>query len=438
MFRSSLVLLAVAAQLAVTSPAAAQSSPDLGAMLEQAQRFTVKVRGTALWPFAPEQMGTGLGTGFIIDRDKGWILTNAHVAKRSPSTVEIALGESETEWLPVQRIYVDNHLDIAVLKVATDKLPADAMAAKLGCTQTVKQGATVVAYGHPISLNFTATRGIVSSVRTLNSHEFVQMDANINPGNSGGPLLAADVAEVIGVNTANISGAPGLGLALAIRHVCPVLDLLAKGADPSLPGLPVYWLKRGQVETVTVAAAFPRSSADKSGTEDGLKPGDIVQGIVGGPKLASLPELNTALRGRQGQVTLEVVRDGKGQTVNVSLIPALAPLKRQGLTFSGLLVTERINLDTADSNLPPLRIEFIKNGEAAARVGLRPGDQLDSVGGQRFTTVAALHDWLKGRPSAERVPVLVRRFSNADTRVTAEYHRFEIQPTDLHLLKADE
>jgi len=162
--------------------------------------------------------------------------------KRSPSTVEIALGESETEWLPVQRIYVDNHLDIAVLKVATDKLPADAMAAKLGCTQTVKQGATVVAYGHPISLNFTATRGIVSSVRTLNSHEFVQMDANINPGNSGGPLLAADVAEVIGVNTANISGAPGLGLALAIRHVCPVLDLLAKGADPSLPGLPVYWL----------------------------------------------------------------------------------------------------------------------------------------------------------------------------------------------------
>jgi len=438
MFRSSLVLLAVAAQLAVTSPAAAQSSPDLGAMLEQAQRFTVKVRGTALWPFAPEQMGTGLGTGFIIDRDKGWILTNAHVAKRSPSTVEIALGESETEWLPVQRIYVDNHLDIAVLKVATDKLPADAMAAKLGCTQTVKQGATVVAYGHPISLNFTATRGIVSSVRTLNSHEFVQMDANINPGNSGGPLLAADVAEVIGVNTANISGAPGLGLALAIRHVCPVLDLLAKGADPSLPGLPVYWLKRGQVETLTVAAAFPRSSADKSGTEDGLKPGDIVQGIVGGPKLASLPELNTALRGRQGQVTLEVVRDGKGQTVNVSLIPALAPLKRQGLTFSGLLVTERVNLDTADSNLPPLRIEFIKNGEAAARVGLRPGDQLDSVGGQRFTTVAALHDWLKGRPSAERVPVLVRRFSNADTRVTAEYHRFEIQPTDLHLLKADE
>ena len=77
MFRSCLVLLAVAVALPVSTPAAAQSGLDLGAMLEQAQRFTVKVRGTALWPFAPEQMGTGLGTGFIIDREKGWILTNS-------------------------------------------------------------------------------------------------------------------------------------------------------------------------------------------------------------------------------------------------------------------------------------------------------------------------------------------------------------------------
>src|SRR5262249_31480143 len=155
---------------------------DLAAMLGQAQRFTVKVRGTVVWPFAPEQPGTGMGTGFIIDREKGWILTNAHVAKRSPAAVEIAVGDAETEWIAADRGYVDNHLDIAVLKVAPDKLPDDATAAKLGCAQAVKQGETIVAYGHPISFNFTATRGIVSSVRILGSQEFVQMDANINPG----------------------------------------------------------------------------------------------------------------------------------------------------------------------------------------------------------------------------------------------------------------
>jgi serine protease Do len=430
-----LLLLAIALQVAA-SPAAAQATPDLGAMLNQAQRFTVKVRGTVLWPFFGDQMGTGFGTGFIVDRDKGWILTNAHVARRSPATVEIALGEAESEWIPVERVYVDNHLDIAVLKLATGKLPRDTPAAKLGCTQTVKQGATVVAYGHPVSLNFTATRGIVSSVRTLSSHEFVQMDANINPGNSGGPLLAVDAAEVIGINTANIFGAPGLGLALAIRHVCPILDLLAKGVDPSLPRLPVYWLKQDRVETLTVAAPFPRRSTDKTATETGLKSGDAVQSMAGGPKLASIPELYTALRGRQGNVTLEVLRDGRAQAVEVTLITAPPTLKRRALTFSGMLVAERISLDTADSTLPQLRIEFVKAGEAAGRIGLQPGDHLHLVGGQRFTSVAALHDWLKARPASEKVPLLVRRASGADPRVGADYHRFELQPADVRLLTA--
>jgi S1-C subfamily serine protease len=423
------IVLAVAVQLAATFAAAAQSEPSLADMLGQAQRFTVKVRGTVVWPFAPEQPGTGTGTGFIIDREKSWILTNAHVARRSPSAVEIAVGDAENEWIPAERIYVDNHLDIAVLKVMADKLPANAVAAKLGCSQAVKQGGTIVAYGHPINLNFTATRGIVSSVRTLGSQEFVQMDANINPGNSGGPLLAVESAEVIGINTFNIPGAPGLGLAVAIRHVCPIVDLLTKGEDPSLPSIPVYWLKRGRIETLTVAAPFPRA-----GSEAGLKAGDIVQGLVGGPKVSNLPDLYTALRGRRGLVTLQVLREGKALEITVPLIPARLPMLRQGLAFAGLLVTERVTLDSADSLLPPLRVEFIRPGEAAARAGFLAGDHLHTVGDRRFATVAALHDWLKGRPPAEKVTVVVRRFSNFDPRVTAEYHRFEIQPTAVQLL----
>jgi S1-C subfamily serine protease len=402
-------------------------------MLGQAQRFTVKVRGTVVWPFAPEQPGTGTGTGFIIDRGKGWILTNAHVAKRSPSTVEIAVGDAESEWIAAERVYVDNHLDIALLKVAAEKLPADAVAAKLGCRQTVKQGGTIVAYGHPINLNFTATRGIVSSVRTLGSQEFVQMDANINPGNSGGPLLAVESAEVIGINTFNIPGAPGLGLAVAIRHVCPIVDLLAKGEDPSLPSIPVYWLKQGRSETLTVATHFPRAGGQSKDAQ-GLKAGDVVQGLAGGPKLASVPDLYTALRGRKDRVTLQVLRDGKTQEVSVQLIPARTPMQRNGLAFAGMLVAERVTLDTEDSLLPPLRIEFIKPGEAAARAGFQSWDHLDMVGGRRFATVAALHDWLKDRPAGEKVAVLVRRSSGFDRRISAEYHRFEIRPTALQLL----
>ena len=82
------ILTASALAFAVQA-ASAQSPPDLGGMLRDAQKYTVKVRATVNWPFAPEQFGTGQGTGFVIDREKGWILTNAHVAKRSAATVEI-------------------------------------------------------------------------------------------------------------------------------------------------------------------------------------------------------------------------------------------------------------------------------------------------------------------------------------------------------------
>jgi serine protease Do len=425
----SCILIAV---LGWTAPAAAQPAPDLGAMLRDAQKYTVKVRATVTWPLAPEQFGTGQGTGFIIDRDKGWILTNAHVAKRSPAAVEVALGDSEADWIPVERLYADNYLDIAVVRIAPDKLPPDAGQAKLGCGQEVKQGSAVVAYGHPISLNFTATRGIVSSVRTLGYQEFVQMDASINPGNSGGPLLAVDAAEVIGVNTANFPGAPGLGLATSIRHVCPILELMRKGEDPTVPNLPVYWLKAGRNETLTVAQGFPNAPADFP-----LKTGDAVLNVGGGPKLVSLPDLHTALRGRKDNVSLTVRRAGAEMAVTVPLLPSTPPLARKALTFSGMLVTERQALDAESSGLPALRIEFIKQGEAAARAGFQPWDMLETFSGRRFGSIGELHDWLKIRPAAERIPVLVRRhIASFDRRIGAEYHRLDVTPADVKMMTA--
>jgi S1-C subfamily serine protease len=425
------ILTASALAFAVQA-ASAQSPPDLGGMLRDAQKYTVKVRATVNWPFAPEQFGTGQGTGFVIDREKGWILTNAHVAKRSAATVEIALGDSEADWIPVERVYADNYLDIAVVRVPPDKLPPDTTQAKLGCGQDIKQGSSVVAYGHPINLTFTATRGIVSSVRTLGYQEFVQMDASINPGNSGGPLLAVDAGEVIGVNTANFPGAPGLGLATSIRHVCPIMDLLAKGQDPTVPSLPLYWLKQGRNETLTVAMPFPNATGAGH-----LLNGDVVQSLAGGKMLGGLPDLYTALRGKTEAVTLTVSRGGVTSDIKVPLIPIQPALARQAVTLGGLLITERQALDAEATGLPSLRIEFIKQGEAASRAGFQPWDQLETVGGQRFASVVALHEWLKTRATGERIPVLIRRnIASFDRRIGAEYHRFEVQPLDVRLLKA--
>ena len=428
----SMGLAAAAAVLALaTSASAQQANVDLGAMLRDAQRYTVKVRATVNWPLAPEQFGTGQGTGFVINREKGWILTNAHVARRSPAMVEVALTDSESEWTPVDRIYADNFLDIAVVRIEPDKLPPDTTQARLGCGQDVKQGSAVVAYGHPINLTFTATRGIVSSVRTLGYQEFVQMDASINPGNSGGPLLGVDAGAVIGVNTANFPGAPGLGLATSIRHVCPIMEILARGEDPTVPTLPIYWLKQGRNETLTVAAAFPNAG------DVGLQTGDVVTGIVGGRKVAGLPDLITALRGRKESVTLSVRRDGSEIEVKAPLITATPALARQALSFAGLMVAERQSLDQEETALPALRIEFIRQGETGARVGFQSWDHLETVGGKRFSKVGELHDWLKAQPANAKVPFLVRRHIAAfDRRIGAEYHRFEVAPSELKLMTA--
>lgn len=199
------------------------------------------------------------------------------------------------------------------------------------------------------------------------------MDASINPGNSGGPLLSVGSAEVIGINTSNIAGASGLGLAVAIRQVCPIVELLKKGEDPSLPSIPVYWLKQGRIETLTVAALFPRRSAEQRDTEIDLRPGDIVQALVDGPKVSNVADLYTALRGRQGHVRLQIMRDDKSQEVSVRLIAAQQPMKRQGLTFAGMLITERATIDTSDSQLPPCRSSLSDPARRQRVLGSNPG-----------------------------------------------------------------
>jgi S1-C subfamily serine protease len=107
------------------------------------------------------------------------------------------------------------------------------------------------------------------------------------------------------------------------------------------------------------------------------------------------------------------------------------------LAFAGMLVTERQALDAEPSGLPPLRIEFIKQGEAAARAGFQPWDLLETFGGRRFASIVELHAWLGAKPQGERVNVLVRRhIASFDRRIGAEYHRFDVAPSDVRLLTA--
>jgi len=158
----------------------------------------------------------GIGSGFIFD-ERGYILTNYHVVEGAE---RIAVTLTDGRVFNARFIGGYKGLDIAVLKIDADNL----VAAKLGDSDKIRVGQRVFAIGNPFGLagGPTVTSGIVSAVkRTIYSdkgifRDLIQTDAAINPGNSGGPLVNVD-GEVVGINTAIIPFAHGIGFAIPIN-----------------------------------------------------------------------------------------------------------------------------------------------------------------------------------------------------------------------------
>ena len=169
-------------------------------MFRGAVAYTVKVRARITNDFIGDQKGSVEGAGFVVDAERGWIMTNAHVVGRSPSVVSIAF--KGTPYEAVRKVYVDPYLDIAVLEIEKPKTNKTLVAAPLECDEMPSVGHPVGAFGHPYDLDFTGTRGIISGV-TVNTSE-IQTDAAINPGNSGGPLISLKTGRVVGINTASL------------------------------------------------------------------------------------------------------------------------------------------------------------------------------------------------------------------------------------------
>ncbi|MEO0948105.1 MAG: HhoA/HhoB/HtrA family serine endopeptidase, partial [Cyanobacteria bacterium J06641_5] len=166
-------------------------------------------------PEMQERVQRGEGSGFVIDAD-GVILTNAHVVSQA-DTVMVSFPDGRS--FEGEVVGEDPLTDIAVVRIPTGSLPT----VPLGESATVRPGQWAIAIGNPLGLEETVTVGVISATGRSAADigvadkrvEFLQTDAAINPGNSGGPLLNAR-GQVIGVNTAIIGRAQGLGFAVPI------------------------------------------------------------------------------------------------------------------------------------------------------------------------------------------------------------------------------
>ncbi len=169
-----------------------------------------------------------MGSGIIVSSN-GYIVTNQHVAGKVNNKVYVTLNNGST-YNGITK-WIDSVLDLAIIKIDISNLPS----AKLGDSDNLKLGNDVYAIGNPLGLDFqrTITSGIVSALnRTIKITEnntigymqdLIQTDASINPGNSGGPLIN-ESGEVIGINTIKVTEAEGIGFAIPINIVKPIIQ----------------------------------------------------------------------------------------------------------------------------------------------------------------------------------------------------------------------
>jgi len=269
-----------------------------------------------------EHKERSLGSGFLIDKD-GYIVTNNHVVENADE-VKVKLNNGAD--FDARIVGRDPKTDLALIKIKPkENLPF----LSLGDSEKLKVGQWVVAIGSPFGLEHTVTAGIVSAKgRVIGSgpyDDFIQTDASINPGNSGGPLLNMD-GEVVGINTAIISGGQGIGFAIPANLAKGIIGQLKKSGEVTRGFLGVsiqniseelaeyYGIEDGK--GVIVAEVLPGAPADKAG----IKVKDIIL-EVNGKKAEDNRRLSAMVADIQvGKVIeIKVLRNGNLKSFNVKI-----------------------------------------------------------------------------------------------------------------------
>jgi serine protease Do len=335
--------------------------------------------------FSREYKQSSLGSGVIIDGDKGYIITNHHVVAKATEIKVITSNQKEYKG---RSLGSDPRSDLAVIKIdAGVKLPE----AKLGNSEDLLIGETVIAIGNPFGLTHTVTTGVVSAIdRSVRAEDriyrhFIQTDASINPGNSGGPLLNID-GDVIGINTAIYQKAQGIGFAIPITKARRIVKELLRAGEVRPPWLGMdlqeltpelkshFALPAGS-GGVLVSDIYRDSPADRAG----VKRGDVlleVEGIAV-PTLSdyqdALAEFTTGDR-----MTLKFFRRGK--EISTPLQPASFPPELALET-----VYRRLGIKVGEGRKgnaqqrSGVSVEEVKQDSEAARIGLKPGDLIAQV-----------------------------------------------------------
>jgi len=373
----------------------------------------------------------GSGSGFVIDAE-GHVLTNHHVIKEAD---KIKISLEDDKYYDAILIGSDPKTDIALIKIVQKKGENETFPyLTLGDSDKLQVGEWVVAIGNPFGLSHTVTTGVVSAKgRNIGAgpyDEFIQTDASINPGNSGGPLLNF-AGEVIGVNTAIISGRSGgnvgIGFATPINVVKKILpDLKEHGSvTRGWLGVMIQKLTPELAESfdmekprgALVGNVTPNSPASKGG----IQRGDVIVKFdnheVGSVDV--LPKIVAETKPGKS-VEVELIRDGKVKNLDIS-IAALDDdkLRIKPTSFGDNLgmqtqditpeLAQSFNLDNTDGVL----VSSVTSGEPASQAGLKRGDVIVEVNRHSVRSVEDYQMKISKAQKNSSVLLLVKRNGNS-------------------------
>ena len=285
----------------------------------------------------PNGIAQSSGSGFVIEAGRGYLVTNNHVIENvrdtDPGASFDVIFSDNRVVKGAKLIGRDDKTDVAVLQVPADRLKAAALAN----SDDVPVGSTVVAIGSALGeLQNTVTTGVVSAkgrrvpeTDTVVLEDLIQTDAAINEGNSGGPLIWAATKQVIGMNTLvnREAGSEGLGFSIASNTVRAIADELIKNGKIERGAIGIAYnlltpraaaalALPAQTQGVIISQILPGSPAAQAG----LKLNDVITKINDQQIDGTHPISSVLLHTRPGdRVKLTIIRDGKQQTVDLTL-----------------------------------------------------------------------------------------------------------------------
>jgi S1-C subfamily serine protease len=392
---------------------AVHAAPGAEAIFAEARQHTAYIETRIETPFIEDDQGSSFGAGFVIDSERRWLLTNAHVSGRSPAHITAMFaGQPAVKAWPV---YIDPYLDLAVLQFA-DGFESP-RAARMECSTPPGIGHAVGAFGHPNGLKFSGTRGVISGRTYRFGADWLQTDAPINGGNSGGPLISLETGRVVGLNTAtlNDSDSQNANFAVLAAQACRVVELLKRGGDPRPANLGVSFFREGDEDSLRIAQVY------SSGAAAGLRRGDVILGIADVEEVpTSEGELIHLLRGR-ADVKLEIRRAGRTMALDTRFPALPMPLERHGINVSGALLAPSNQIDI--ERLPSasaVMVHAVTKGSAAEMARLKPYDHLVAVAGESVTTIEDVRAVIRAHADEGMLVFEFLRPSGTDTRLTVD------------------